>query len=165
MWVRAWRCGCRVTWFCYQTANKTATPSWPDPYASVKLAITDLDNSLAPVWRQAIIWTNSCLLLIGPLVFFNEIWIKYNNIYSRILIWKYCLENGGFFSLPQYVNINHLLVWRSLETRRYYLFSCFSPVDTISYHSAPNIRTTYQINNQYCISILVAWCLFIYLKI
>ena len=36
IWVRSQRCGCLVTWFCYQMiakpGNKTATPSWPDPY-------------------------------------------------------------------------------------------------------------------------------------
>ena len=34
--VRLWRCGCLVTWFCYQLivkpGNKTAAPSWLDPY-------------------------------------------------------------------------------------------------------------------------------------
>ena len=33
--VRSQRCGCLVTWFCYQLiakpGNKTATPLWPDP--------------------------------------------------------------------------------------------------------------------------------------
>ena len=36
IWVRLWRCGCLVTWFCYQLtarpSNKKAAPSWPDPY-------------------------------------------------------------------------------------------------------------------------------------
>ena len=36
IWVRSRRCGCLVTWFCHQLIakprNKTATPSWPDPY-------------------------------------------------------------------------------------------------------------------------------------
>ena len=35
IWVRSWRCGCPVTWFCYQLiakpVKKTAAPSWPDP--------------------------------------------------------------------------------------------------------------------------------------
>ena len=35
IWVRSRRCGCLVTWFCYQMiakpGNKTAAPSWPDP--------------------------------------------------------------------------------------------------------------------------------------
>ena len=37
IWVRSRRCSCLVTWFCYQLiakpGNKTAAPSWPDPYA------------------------------------------------------------------------------------------------------------------------------------
>ena len=36
IWVRSQRCGCLVTWFCYQKiakpGNKTAGPSWPYPY-------------------------------------------------------------------------------------------------------------------------------------
>ena len=37
IWVKSRRCGCLVTWFCYQMiakpGNKTAAPSWPDQYA------------------------------------------------------------------------------------------------------------------------------------
>ena len=37
IWVRSQRCGCLVTWFCYQLmakpGNKTAVPLWPDPYS------------------------------------------------------------------------------------------------------------------------------------
>ena len=37
IWVRSRNCGCLVTWFCYQLiakpGNKTATVSWPGPYA------------------------------------------------------------------------------------------------------------------------------------
>ena len=36
IWVRSRRWGCLVTWFCYhliaKPGNKTAAPSWPDPY-------------------------------------------------------------------------------------------------------------------------------------
>ena len=36
IWVRSRRCGCLVTWFCYQLVakpgNKTAALPWPDPY-------------------------------------------------------------------------------------------------------------------------------------
>ena len=38
IWVRSRRHGCLVTWFCYQMiakpGNKTAAPSWPDPYTA-----------------------------------------------------------------------------------------------------------------------------------
>ena len=41
-----------------------------------KLTIIDSDNGLSPVWRQAIIWTNAGILLIGPLgTKFSEILI------------------------------------------------------------------------------------------
>ena len=37
IWVRSWKCGCLVTWYCYQliakSGNKTAAVPWPDPYA------------------------------------------------------------------------------------------------------------------------------------
>ena len=37
IWHRSWRCDCLLTWFCYQliakSCKKTATPSWPDPFA------------------------------------------------------------------------------------------------------------------------------------
>ena len=42
IWVRSRNCGCLVTWFCYQMitkpGNKTATPSWPDPYLFIYLS-------------------------------------------------------------------------------------------------------------------------------
>ena len=42
IWVRSRRCGCLVTWFCYQMiakpGNKTAAPLWSDPYIFI---ITD----------------------------------------------------------------------------------------------------------------------------
>ena len=43
MWVRSWRCGCLVTWFCYhliaEPGNKTAAPSWPDIYIYIYIYI------------------------------------------------------------------------------------------------------------------------------
>ena len=42
-----------------------------------KLTIIGSDNGLSPDWRQAIIWTNAGLLLIGPLgTNFSEILIE-----------------------------------------------------------------------------------------
>ena len=35
IWVRSWRCGCLVTWFCYhliaKPGNKTTELAWPNP--------------------------------------------------------------------------------------------------------------------------------------
>ena len=64
-WIRSWRCGCLVTWFRYQmiaeTGNKTAEPSWSDPYSDsekckkyfrswqeISYIYADFINSLAP---------------------------------------------------------------------------------------------------------------------
>ena len=46
LWVSSRRCGCVVTWFCYQLiakpGNKTAVPSWPNPYCNDhQVVITD----------------------------------------------------------------------------------------------------------------------------
>ena len=42
-----------------------------------KLTIIGSDNGLSPAWRQAIIWTNAGILLIGPLgTNFSEILIR-----------------------------------------------------------------------------------------
>ena len=43
----------------------------------VKLTIIGSNNGLSPEWRQAIIWTNAGILLIGPL----------ETNFSEILIW------------------------------------------------------------------------------
>ena len=41
-----------------------------------KTTIIGSDNGLSPGWRQAIIWTNAGILLIGPMgTNFSEIWI------------------------------------------------------------------------------------------
>ena len=46
-------------------------------YTSINLAIIGSDNGLSPGRRQAIIWPNTEILLIGPLgTIFSEIWIK-----------------------------------------------------------------------------------------
>ena len=44
-----------------------------------KLAFIGSDNGLLPVWRQAIIWTNDGILLIGLLV------TQFSEILSKIL--------------------------------------------------------------------------------
>ena len=46
-------------------------------YASVNWAIIGSDNGVSPVRRQALIWTNARMLLIGPLgTDFTEILIE-----------------------------------------------------------------------------------------
>ena len=52
-------------------------------YASLNWAIIGSDNGLPPVWRQAIIWTNAGILLIGPLG------TNFSEILIRILIFSF----------------------------------------------------------------------------
>ena len=66
-------------------------------YASVNMAIIGSYNSLSPTRRQAIIWTNAGIFLIGPLgISFSEILIKIHT-FSFKKMWKSHLENGGHF--------------------------------------------------------------------
>ena len=54
-----------------------------------KLTIIGLDNGLSPERRQAIIWTNAGMLLMGPLgTNFSEILIEIQTFYWRNCIWK-----------------------------------------------------------------------------
>ena len=61
------------------------------------LTIIGSDNSLSPGCRQAIIWTNVGILLIGPIgANASEMLIEFHT-FSRKSIWKCRLENGGHF--------------------------------------------------------------------
>ena len=61
------------------------------------LTIIGSDNGLAPSWHQAIIWTNTGILLTGPLgTNFTEILIEIITFSLKIFFWK-CLVNGSHF--------------------------------------------------------------------
>ena len=79
-------------------------------YASLNWVIIGSDNGLSIVRRQAIIWTNAGILLIGPLgTKFTEISIGIQNFHSRNCIWKRHLQNGVILSRPQWVK--DILEW------------------------------------------------------
>ena len=62
------------------------------------LTIIGSDNGLSPGRRQAIIWTNVGILLIGPLgTNFNEILIKIHTFSLKKINLKCRLENGCHF--------------------------------------------------------------------
>ena len=62
------------------------------------LTIIGSDNGLSPGRRQAIIWTNDGLLLIGTLgTNFSEILIEIQIFSFNKFIWKYRLWNGSHF--------------------------------------------------------------------
>ena len=56
-----------------------------------KLIIIATDNGLSPGRRQAIIWTNSRILLIGPLeTNFSEILIEIDTFSLKKMRYRYC---------------------------------------------------------------------------
>ena len=62
------------------------------------LTIIGSDNSLSPGRRQAIIWTNAGMLLIGPLgTNFNEILIEIHTFSFKKMHLKWRLRNGVHF--------------------------------------------------------------------
>ena len=66
-----------------------------------KLTITGSDNGLSPGRRQASIWTNDEILLIGPLgTNFSEIWIEIYTFSFRNMH----LKMAAILSRPQCVN-------------------------------------------------------------
>ena len=86
-WLTHWR---RVTHICVS-----------------KLTIIGSDNGLSPDWRQAIIWTNAGILLIGPLgTNFGETLIEIltfsfkQNAYESIVC-----ETAAILSRPQCIKV------------------------------------------------------------
>ena len=84
IWVRPRRCGCLVTWFCYQLiakpGNKTAALPWPDPYICCDCFI--FARSIIHLYSNfIIIMTAICKTLVCNLVAV----IKTSNIYKEKL--------------------------------------------------------------------------------
>ena len=73
-----------------------------------KLTIIGSDNGLSPDRRQAIIWTNAGLLLIGPLgTNFSEILIEILTFSSKKMRLKVSsAETAAILSRPQYMYVN-----------------------------------------------------------
>ena len=70
-----------------------------------KLTIIGSDNGLSPGRRQAIIWTNEGILLIGPLeTNFSEIWIE-----IHIFSLKNAFENDVKKLQPSCLGLNMLM--------------------------------------------------------
>ena len=73
-----------------------------------KLTIIVSDNGLSPGCRQAIIWTNAGILLIGPLgTNFNETSIKFHTFSFKKIHLKMSSAKGHLFRLSR----NELTVW------------------------------------------------------
>ena len=67
---------------CHKKSSLTSLISpYSHIYVSMNWVTTDSGNSLSPVRRQAITWTNADVLSIEPLgINFSEIWIKIQNV-------------------------------------------------------------------------------------
>ena len=65
-----------------------------------KLTIIGSDNGFSPGQRQAIIWTNVGILLIGPLgTNLSELLIEIQTFSIKKNIWKCHVQNGVYFVL------------------------------------------------------------------
>ena len=63
-----------------------------------ELIIIGSDNGMSSGQGLAIIWTNTGILLIGPLeTNFSEILFEINTFSFKKIHWKCCPENGGHF--------------------------------------------------------------------
>ena len=70
-----------------------------------KLTMVGLDNGLLPRWCQAIIWTDSGILLIGPLgTDFSEILIKIQTFVLK----KICLKMSSVKCCPFHLDLSVL---------------------------------------------------------
>ena len=85
----------------------------------IKVTIIGSDNGLSPGHRQAIIWTNAGILLIGPLgINFNEILIKIHIFSFRELYLKMLSGNWRPFCLGLNVlSLNIELTLLNLEAK------------------------------------------------
>ena len=58
IWVRSRRCGCLVTWFCYQMiakpGNKTAAASRREPYICIAQSFTKNHRTQSEAWTETI---------------------------------------------------------------------------------------------------------------
>ena len=89
IWVRSRRCGCLVTWFCYQMiakpGNVTATPSWPDPYELGTKQATGhyLNQCFRCLWFNSLYCILQGILLISAI----KMWFK-NDTLKYSYIWQ-----------------------------------------------------------------------------
>ena len=88
--------GAKASWVAYFGSLKSLTHWGRVKHICIgKLTIIGLDNGLSPERRQAIIWTNTGILLIGHLgTNCSETLSKLIYFHSRKCIWRYCLRNG-----------------------------------------------------------------------
>ena len=95
-----------------------------------KLTVIDLDNGLSPGWRQAIIWANTGILLIGLLgKNFNEFFIKihtfsFKKIHLKMLSGKwrpFCLGLNVLMLLCARVSADtHIIIFIYIQDQNWH---------------------------------------------
>ena len=129
---------------------------WLNSWGWVTHKCVGSDNGLSPGWRQAIIWTNAGILLIGPLgTNFSEILIQIFNIFIKENAFESVVcEMSAILSRPQCVNT----LWPSDIIRRqgnestlaqvmaccltapsHYLNQCWLIISKVLWHSSEDI--------------------------
>ena len=106
----------------------------------IKLIIIDSDNGLAPVRRQAIIWTNAGILSIGPFNW-NKLQWKFNRN-SYIFIQENAFENvvwkmASILSRPQCVKWQLVCKFSIVERNLLFIFcfyACFIHYLSFAHH-------------------------------
>ena len=88
-----------------------------------KLTSIASDNGLAPGWRQAIIWTNAGILLIGPLgTNFNEILSEIHTFSFK----KMCLKMSSGKCRPFCLGLNVLTRYSVTHFEDHFWIACLS---------------------------------------
>ena len=120
-----------------------------------KLNTIASDNGLSPDRRQAIIWINAEILLIGPSgTNFSEISIEILTFsFKKIAFEKVVCKTVSILSRPQWVNIWHILTRKQSEMQGCMI--CIVATDAmvlkhkaISNHSAASVLDRYFISNK-----------------
>ena len=100
-----------------------------------KLTITGSDNGLSPDRRQAIIWTNAGMLLIGPLeTNFSEILIKILTFSFKKMRLKCRLRNDGHFVLASICKCMCIKTKHYTITEHAMYFGCLPVFCDIHWH-------------------------------
>ena len=110
----------RALWVLFQVHDQLWLTHWGrvTHICVGKLTIIDSDNGLSPGRRQAIIWTNNGILLIGSLgTNFNEISIGIQTFsFKKIHLKMSSAKWRPFFSRSQCVNVRANLVMTLLNS-------------------------------------------------
>ena len=113
-----------------------------------KLTIIGSDNSLAPVRRQAIIWTNDGISLIGPLgTNFSEMLFKIHTDSSKKMHLKMSSGKRRLFCLGLNVLVNgSRTISRSMNENYQIAWN----IEKIKWYTLTSIRKIFMIDLQHC---------------